>query len=100
MLIHYINITKFQKANAFNLISTVKKMAKKFKILAASDVEGDTKQIRKLAERAEKENVDIVILCGDIVGWTETSNLIKPFKDKNKKVLIIPGNHDAFATAD
>ena len=75
-------------------------MAKKFKILAASDVEGDTKQIRKLAERAEKENVDIVILCGDIVGWTETSNLIKPFKDKNKKVLIIPGNHDAFATAD
>jgi len=32
--------------------------------------------------------------------FTETKNFIKPFKDKNKKVLIIPGNHDSFATAD
>ena len=75
-------------------------MAKKLRILAASDVEGDTKLIKKLALRAEKENVDIVVLCGDIVGWSETSNLIKPFKDRNKKVLIIPGNHDSFATED
>lgn len=75
-------------------------MAKKIKILAASDIHGDTKAIKKLAEKAEKEKVSLVVLCGDITGWTETPNLIKPFKDKNKKVLIIPGNHDSFATTD
>jgi uncharacterized protein len=75
-------------------------MIKKLRILAASDLHGDSKQIRKLAERADKENVDLVVLCGDITGWTETNDLIKPFKNKNKKVLLIPGNWDSFATAD
>lgn len=72
----------------------------KLKILAASDIEGDSRQVKKLANKAETENVDLVVLCGDLTGWTETSGLIKPFKDKNKRVLLIPGNHDSFATAD
>ena len=75
-------------------------MVKKLKILAASDLHGDSKQVKTLAEKAEKENVDLVILCGDITGWTETKNIIKPFKDKDKKVLLIPGNWDSFATTD
>ena len=76
-------------------------MAKgKFKLLAASDTHGDSKLVRKLAEKAEKEKVDLVVLCGDITGWSETKNIIKPFKDKNKKVLILPGNWDSFATTD
>lgn len=76
-------------------------MAKKFKILAAGDIHGDSGLARKLAERADKENVDLVILCGDIVDHrTDTQNLIKPFATRNKKVLLIPGNHDGFATAD
>lgn len=75
-------------------------MSKKLKILAASDLHGESKQVKRLAERAEKENVDLVVLCGDILGWSETKNIIKPFKDKNKHVLLIPGNWDSFATAD
>ncbi len=75
-------------------------MAKKLRILAASDIHGDSKQFKKLAQKAEDENVDLVVLCGDITGWTETKGLIKPFKDKKKQVLIIPGNWDSFATAD
>lgn len=75
-------------------------MKKKFKILAAADLHGDSKLVKKLAEKADKENVDLVILCGDILGHVETKNIIKPFKDKNKKVLIIPGNWDSFATTD
>ena len=70
------------------------------RILAASDVHGDSKTTRKLAEKAEKENVDLVVLCGDITGFVETKDIIAPFKRKNKKVLLIPGNHDSFATAD
>lgn len=73
---------------------------KKLKILAISDTHGDSRLTKRLAEKAEKENVDLVILCGDIVGLQETKNIIKPFKDRNKKVLLIPGNHESFATAD
>lgn len=76
------------------------KTGKSFRILAAADLHGDSALIRKLAQKAEKEKVDLVVLCGDITGWTETKNIIKPFKEKNKKVLIIPGNWDSFATTD
>ena len=73
-------------------------MTKKIKILAASDIHGNSKVVANLVKKAEKENVDLVVLCGDIVGFRETNNIIKPFKDKNKKVLIIPGNHDTNET--
>ncbi|MCH7568700.1 MAG: metallophosphoesterase family protein [Nanoarchaeota archaeon] len=75
-------------------------MGKRFKILAAADIHGDSKIARKLAARAEKEKVDLVVLCGDVVGFVETKDLIKPFKDRNQKVLILPGNWDSFATTD
>lgn len=74
-------------------------MTKKLKILAASDLHGDTKLVKKLAEKADKEKADLVVLCGDITGL-DTKNLIKPFKDKNQRVLILPGNWDSFATTD
>jgi putative phosphoesterase len=70
------------------------------KILAASDIHGDSKTTKSLAKKAEKNKVDLVVLCGDITGFSETKNIIKPFKDKNQKVLILPGNWDSFATTD
>ncbi len=70
------------------------------KILAASDIHGESKLVKKLAEKADKESVDLVVLCGDITGFTETPNIIKPFKDKKKPVLLLPGNWDSFATTD
>ena len=66
----------------------MKKQNKKFKILAAGDFHGDSDTAKKLAEKAEKENVDLVILTGDITGLIETENLIKPFKDKKQKVVF------------
>lgn len=75
-------------------------MPKSIRILAASDIHGDTRITRRLADRAEKEEVDVVVLCGDITGIVETPNLIKPFKDKGQKVLLLPGNWDSFATTD
>jgi len=74
---------------------------KKLKILSAGDIHGDSRAAIKLAERAEKEKVDLVILCGDITNFRiDSQNLIKPFKERNLKLLLIPGNHDSFATAD
>lgn len=61
---------------------------------------GDSKLTKRLALRAEEEKVDLVVLCGDLTGFKESKELIKPFKDRGQKVLLIPGNHDSFATTD
>jgi|TARA_Y100000034_G_scaffold136664_1_gene214751 Icc-related predicted phosphoesterase len=76
-------------------------MGHKLKVLAASDIQGNPSVSEKLARQAEKEKVDLVVLCGDIQGVEEDQKgLIAPFKDRNQKVLILPGNWDSFATID
>ena len=71
------------------------------KILAFGDLHGDSAQAIKLADKAEKEQVDLVVICGDITHFDESiDNLIGQFKKINKKVLLIPGNHESVATAD
>ena len=74
---------------------------KKLRILAAGDIHGDTGLANKLAEKAEKEKVDLVILCGDLT-YAEKSveGIIGPFVKRKEKVLLIPGNHETLATAD
>lgn len=75
------------------------KNSKKLRILAAGDLHGDTKLAEQLAEKAEKEKVDLIILTGDITGLIETKNLIKPFIDRKEKVVFVPGNWDSPETA-
>jgi Icc-related predicted phosphoesterase len=75
-----------------------KQEQKKFKILAAGDFHGDPSVPKKLAEKAEKEKVDLVVLTGDITGLVETENLLKPFIDKGEKVIFVPGNWDSTET--
>ena len=73
----------------------------KLKILAAGDIHGDIGLAEKLAEKAKKEKVDLVVLCGDLtMGEKSTDNIIGPFKKRHEKVLLIPGNHETVATAD
>jgi len=72
----------------------------KLRILAAADLHGDSRTALRLAEKAESEGVDLVVLCGDITGFIESKGLIKPFKDRNQKLLILPGNWDSVGTAD
>ena len=79
----------------------MEKKKDKLKILAAGDIHGDIGLAEKLAEKAKKEKVDLVVLCGDLtLGDTSTDNIIGPFKKRNEKVLLIPGNHETVATAD
>ncbi len=74
---------------------------KKLRILAAGDIHGDTTLAERLAEKAEKEKCDLVILCGDLTMMERsTDNIIGPFKKRNERVLILPGNHETVATAD
>ncbi len=73
---------------------------KKFKILAASDIHGDTDATKKLAAKAKKEDVDLVVLAGDLSGFVETEGILKPFMDNDQKVVFVPGNWDSSVTAD
>jgi len=79
----------------------MEKKQQKLRILAAGDIHGDTGLAEKLAEKAEKEHVDLVILCGDLTMMEQsTDNIIGPFVKRKEKVLLIPGNHETVATAD
>ena len=73
---------------------------KKFKILAASDFHGDSTTTKRLAEQAKKENVDLVILAGDLFGAIESENILKPFTDRKQKVVFVPGNWESSETAN
>jgi Icc-related predicted phosphoesterase len=72
----------------------------KLRILAAGDIHGDPSISKKLAEKAEKEKVDLVVLLGDITGMVQTKNIIRPFIEKGQKVLFVPGNWETKADAE
>ena len=77
------------------------KKLRKTKILAVGDIHGDRGLVKKLAKKAEEENVDLVILAGDLTMAEEsTEYIVGPFVKAGKQVLLIPGNHESIATAD
>ena len=68
---------------------------KKLRILAAADLHGNFDIAKKLSEKAKNENVDLVILAGDIYGYNRGKpGILKPFKEKGQKVIFVPGNCD------
>ena len=74
---------------------------KHFKILAIGDLHGDSRQASKLAKKAKKEKVDLVILSGDLT-FAESSvdYIVGPFAKRKLDIFIIPGNHETVATAN
>lgn len=71
------------------------------RILSVGDIHGDRSLAEKLAEQAEEEHVDLVVICGDFTYFDkEPKGIIGPFLKKKKKVLFIPGNHDSHASAE
>ena len=92
------NIVKLSQKRTFKYPQLINS---NMKILASGDIHGDTSLAKALAEKAEKENVDLVVLCGDLTyGELSTEGIIGPFKEKGKQVVLIPGNHETIATAD
>jgi Icc-related predicted phosphoesterase len=66
------------------------------KILTIGDLHGDLGQAKKLAEKAEKEKVDLVVFNGDFTfAGIHTPGLLKIFKDKGLKLALLPGNHES-----
>ncbi len=67
----------------------------KLRILAASDFHGSELVSKDLAKKAEKEKADVVVIAGDILDFGKyAKNVIRPFVEKNEKVVFVPGNHD------
>lgn len=74
---------------------------KKLKILTASDIHEDRKMAKKLADKAAKEKVDLVVLCGDLTFFDmDYRGIVGPFRKKGVEVLFVPGNHDSPNTAE
>src|SRR3989344_4799501 len=68
------------------------------KILAISDVHGDKAFMRRMAQKGRQEQVDLVIIAGDLVDFGHSpEGLIGPFKEQGLEVAIIPGNHEGLA---
>ncbi|MBT4805055.1 hypothetical protein HON71_02690, partial [Candidatus Woesearchaeota archaeon] len=68
------------------------------KILALSDIHGDKHLAKEMAERAEKENVDLVLLAGDLISDEgSVEGLVGPFRAKGLEVGLIPGNWEGMA---
>tara|TARA_Y100000310_G_C20442212_1_gene696648 strand:+ start:62 stop:670 length:609 start_codon:yes stop_codon:yes gene_type:complete len=62
------------------------------KILAVGDLEGDFHLAKRLAQKAENEEVDAILLCGDLVDEEENTNgVIAAF---SQPVFAVRGNHD------
>ena len=71
------------------------------KILAVSDIHGNSGLVEQLADEAEKEHVDLVLIAGDISEFGELAKgMIGPFLKKGKKVAFVMGNHDAPGVAE
>ena len=74
---------------------------KHLKILAIGDLHGDTRQAAKLAEYADKQKVDLVILSGDLTFAEQSVDyLIGPFAKRKLSTIFVPGNHETIATAN
>ena len=66
---------------------------KKLRILAAADLHGEIGIARKLSEKAKKGKVDLVVLAGDIYGYSKgDGKILEPFRKANQKIFFVPGN--------
>ncbi|MBW2981799.1 metallophosphoesterase [Candidatus Woesearchaeota archaeon] len=66
------------------------------KILAFVDSHGNTESLKKLIERAKKDDINVVICAGDISVFGDKLNKLVEMVSKIKKpFLVIHGNHES-----
>ncbi len=71
------------------------------RIFAVGDIHGDSRLAEQLAEKAKKERVDLIAICGDLTyAEQSTENILGPFVKRGLKVVFVHGNHETAATAD
>lgn len=70
-------------------------MSRKLRILAAGDLHGSLDVAEKLSVKAKKSRVDLIVLAGDLHGYSgEGKGILDVFRDARQKVMFVPGNLD------
>lgn len=69
-------------------------MKKKLKILAAGDIHGSEAIAENLAVKAKRNNVDLVVLAGDISSPFQKEKIIGHFAERELETIFVPGNWD------
>ncbi len=64
------------------------------KILIFTDIHGNPAAIKQIINKSKE--ADLLVCAGDIVDWGNLEKTIKLFKEANKKMLVIPGNHEDY----
>ena len=64
------------------------------KILFFTDVHGNPTAIKQIINKSKE--ADLLVCAGDIVAWGELEKIIRLFREANKKMMIIPGNHENY----
>ncbi|MBS3171631.1 metallophosphoesterase [Candidatus Woesearchaeota archaeon] len=66
------------------------------KLLVFTDVHGSKIAIKQIINKAKE--ADLLICAGDLTNFgVELNSILKQFKETNKKMIIIPGNHESNA---
>lgn len=66
------------------------------KVLVFSDVHSDLRAVEELAEKARKQNVEVMICAGDLSNFgMKLKQMAKRLESCKKPLLIIPGNHES-----
>ncbi len=67
----------------------------KIKVLAIGDIHGEPLFLKRIVSEALKNNVDLILLLGDLTNDQSLNEIFfKPLLKLNKQILIIPGNHE------
>jgi putative phosphoesterase len=65
------------------------------KILAFVDLHGNLTTLKKIVQRAKKEDIDLLISAGDMtIFGSKLRNILQKLNKVNKSILIIHGNHE------
>lgn len=64
------------------------------KLLAFTDIHGNPTAINQILNKSKE--ADLLVCGGDLIDWGNLENIIKLFKPINKKMVIIPGNHEDY----
>lgn len=66
------------------------------KLLAFVDLHGDIKLFRELISRAKKNDIDLVLIAGDLTVFEgNLKYMLGKLNAIGKKILLIPGNHES-----
>lgn len=70
------------------------------KILVFADFHGSINALNKAVEISQRERCDKVVVCGDMFGWSNPSEVVNALQKLDGVPYLVKGNNDWSAAAD